>query len=71
MKQQLIKKFNEYLKFTPNDKEHAAAVAIHEVIFKSDPKKWNAEQDAKWTKKYNKGLLILAEAGLIVLTCRK
>lgn len=69
MKSKLVEQFKFALTMT-SDKNHAAACAIFETIFQGDLNKWNARQDEKWTKKYNKGLIILADAGLITLCAR-
>lgn len=69
MNTKLIESFKHNSAMT-SDKNHAAACAIFDVIFCGDDKKWNAPQDAKWMAKYNRGLLILATAGLITL-CAK
>lgn len=66
MKEKLLQSFKFHSSMT-QDKDHAAACAIFDVIFHSDHKKWNATQDEKWIAKYNKGLFILACAGLITL----
>lgn len=69
MNAKLIESFKMQLNFT-QDKNHAAACAIYDVIFHGSDKAWNSPQDAKWIKKYNNGLFILANAGLLTLAAK-
>lgn len=69
MKEKLIQAFDQQSKFT-SDKNHAAACAIFFVIFKGSDKLWNATQDSKWMAKYNRGLMILANADRVQLTVK-
>ena len=69
MNEKLVDAFLMHNRLT-KDINHAAACAVFDVVFGGNLDKWNAPQDAKWQKKYNKALFILATEGMIVLQAK-
>ncbi len=53
------------------DVNHVAACTIFTVLFDGNLDKWNKPQDKRWVKKYNSGLIALADIGLIVLCAKQ
>lgn len=47
----LLAAFDQNAKMT-TDKAHAAACAIHDVIFHGSDKEWNAPQGPQWMRKF-------------------